>query len=103
MPEKQLRTVWDIPNNKSKSEIIFGNHPTQKPLRLIERMLLISAQKGWKLLVPFAGSGTELLAGLDFGMEVHGFEINKEYYDLANKRISHYFEEKVNQLKFSNG
>lgn len=103
LPEKQLRTVWDIPNNKSKNEIIFGTHPTQKPLRLIERILTISAQKGWKLLVPFAGSGTEMLAGLNFGMEVYGFEIEKKYYDLANKRINHFFEEKVNQLKFSNG
>jgi site-specific DNA-methyltransferase (adenine-specific) len=32
-PGKQLRTVWDIPNNKKPIELDFGKHPTQKPLR----------------------------------------------------------------------
>lgn len=30
-PDKQMRTVWDIPNNKDKSELQFGKHPTQNP------------------------------------------------------------------------
>jgi DNA modification methylase len=57
--DKQLRTVWDIPNNKGKDELKFGNHPTQKPLRVSERLMMISGIKDGKLLVPFAGSGTE--------------------------------------------
>lgn len=43
---KQLRTVWDIPNNKTKEERQFGDHPTQKPLRLAERIFLIAGVKG---------------------------------------------------------
>jgi site-specific DNA-methyltransferase (adenine-specific) len=84
---KQLRTVWDIPNNKTKEERKFGAHPTQKPLRLIQRMLLISALKGGRLLVPFVGSGTEMVAGLSHGMECMGFEIDKDYFELASRRI----------------
>jgi len=42
-PGKQLRTVWDIPNNKKRDELCFGKHPTQKPLRLLERMLQLAA------------------------------------------------------------
>lgn len=84
---KQMRTVWDIPNNKTKQEMQFGSHPTQKPLRLAERILLVSGIKGGTLLVPFAGSGTEMVAGLYYGMNVIGFEIEKEYFDIAKQRL----------------
>ena len=89
--DKQLRTVWDIPNNKGKDELMFGNHPTQKPLRVAERLMMISGVKGGKLLVPFAGSGTEMIAGLKYGMYAIGFENSEEYFELAKKRIE--FEE----------
>ena len=84
---KQMRTIWDIPNNKSKDELKFGTHPTQKPLRVTERILLCSGVKDGKLLVPFAGSGTELIAGYNYGMDVYGYEIEKEYFDLAKQRL----------------
>jgi site-specific DNA-methyltransferase (adenine-specific) len=85
---KQLRTVWDIPNNKTREELQFGSHPTQKPLRLAERLLLISGLHGGRLLVPFLGSGTEVIAGLRYGMECVGFETDKEYFDLAMRRAT---------------
>lgn len=89
--DKQLRTVWDIPNNKGKEELIFGTHPTQKPLRVAQRLMMISGTKGGKLLVPFAGSGTEMIAGIKYGMHAIGFETSEEYFELAKKRIE--FEE----------
>lgn len=91
-PGKQLRTVWDIPNNKKPDELEFGKHPTQKPLRLIERMLLISALRGGHLLIPFLGSGTDVIAGLEYGMECVGYEVEQEYFDLACQRIMAYLE-----------
>lgn len=84
---KQLRTVWDVPNNKGRDELEFGSHPTQKPLRLTERMLLISGTPQGRLLVPFLGSGTEVLAGLCYGMECVGFEVDPEYFKLACQRV----------------
>ncbi len=92
--DKQLRTVWDIPNNKTKDELAFGTHPTQKPLRVSDRLLMISGLENGKLLVPFAGSGTEMIAGLKYGMQVVGFETNAEYFELAKQRIEHFL---VNQ------
>ena len=53
-PGRQMRTVWDIPNNKGREELRFGKHPTQKPIRLLRRMLSLSAREGDLLLVPFA-------------------------------------------------
>lgn len=96
--DKQLRTVWDVPNNKTKEELLFGTHPTQKPLRLSERLLLISGVENGKLLVPFAGSGTEMLAGLGYNMEVTGFETELEYFELAKKRMESYLQTQTQLL-----
>jgi len=98
-PGKQLRTVWDIPNNKKKEELEVGKHPTQKPLRVTERMLLISAKRGDRLLVPFLGSGTEVVAGLRYGMDCVGFEVDQEYFSLACRRITEEIEQQKINLK----
>jgi site-specific DNA-methyltransferase (adenine-specific) len=97
--DRQLRTVWDIPNNKGKEELIFGNHPTQKPLRVSERLLMIAGIKGGKLLVPFAGSGTEMIAGIKYGMHAIGFETSEEYFELATKRIEFEYNNLKSQLQ----
>lgn len=86
-PGKQLRTVWDIPNNKTAGELKFGKHPTQKPLRLIGRMLLISGLRGGKFITPFAGSGSEMEAAVRYGMHATGFEIDPQYCETAKRRI----------------
>lgn len=85
---KQLRTVWDIPNNKAREELSHGSHPTQKPLRLTERLMLISGLEGGRLLVPFLGSGTEVIAGLRAGMHCTSFEVEPAYFRLACARIT---------------
>jgi site-specific DNA-methyltransferase (adenine-specific) len=85
---KQLRTVWDIPNNKTSDELKFGKHPTQKPLRLIARMLLISGLRGGKFITPFAGAGSEIEAAIQYGMHATGFEVDPIYCEIARKRIT---------------
>lgn len=84
---KQLRTVWDIPNNKSRSELSHGKHPTQKPVRLFSRIIDISGLKNGIMLTPFAGSGTECIAAYRAGMSYIGYETDKTYYDLACLRL----------------
>ncbi len=86
-PGKQLRTVWDIPNNKRPGELQFGKHPTQKPLRLIARMLLISGLRGGRFFTPFAGAGSEMEAAIRCGMHATGFEIDPAYCEIARRRI----------------
>lgn len=86
-PDKQMRTVWDIPNNKTKDELSLGKHPTQKPLRLIKRMLDISADKNFVCLSPFAGSGTDCVAFQQMGLPFIGFDVDQSYVDLANSRL----------------
>jgi site-specific DNA-methyltransferase (adenine-specific) len=87
-PGKQMRTVWDIPNNKTREELSLGKHPTQKPLRLIKRMIQLSASPEQIVFSPFAGSGTDCLAAKELGMYYLGFDCNQEYVDLAKRRLS---------------
>lgn len=85
---KQMRTVWDIPNNKAPEELKFGKHPTQKPVRLLSRMLNISAKKNDLLLVPFAGGGSDCIASAKSEINFLAFELDKNYIDLCNLRLN---------------
>jgi site-specific DNA-methyltransferase (adenine-specific) len=85
---RQMRTVWDIPNNKDRDELRFGRHPTQKPLRLARRMLQLTTSPGQTLLAPFAGSGTECLAAAREGLNYIGVEIDPAYVKLARERLA---------------
>ena len=84
-----MRTVWDIPNNKDKSELQYGKHPTQKPIRILKRMIGLSSKEGDIMLTPFAGAGSECVAAKMCGRQYIGFEVEKEYCDIAEERLSH--------------
>lgn len=87
-PGKQMRTVWDIPNNKKYKEISFGKHPMQKPVRIVNRILTVSSQPGDSVLVPFSGSGTECVAAKAFGLDYIGIDNDESYVKLALKRLA---------------
>ena len=61
-------------------------HPTQKPMKLTERLLKsrINNKMG-RVLIPFAGSGSECIVAEQLGIEYLGIEINPEYVEFANK------------------
>ena len=65
-----------------------NNHPTVKPIALMEYLIKMVTPKGGTVLDPFAGSGTTLLAAKELGYEYIGIEKEKEYIDIINKRIS---------------
>ena len=72
-------------------------HPTQKPVALYKWILSNYAKEGDKILDTHVGSASSLIACRDMGFDYVGFEIDKEYYDMACKRI----EEEFAQLRFS--
>lgn len=88
-PDKQMRTVWDISNNKEKFELAYGKHPTQKPVRILKRMIKLSSKEGDIMLTPFAGSGSECVAAKMNGRKYIGIEVDKSYCDLAETRLYH--------------
>ena len=85
---KQMRTVWDLPNNKPRDEQVFGKHPAQKPVRLARRFIQLAARPGDLCLVPFAGSGTECVAAKVEGLHYLGFETDPAYVKLCHKRLA---------------
>ena len=86
-PGKQMRTVWDIPNNKNKEELAYGKHPTQKPIRVLKRIIKSSSQKDDLIFTPFSGGGSECVAAKMCGRRFLGFEVNKEYYEISIERL----------------
>lgn len=85
---KQMRTVWDIPNNKEKEELKFGKHPTQKPLRICRRIIELSSSPKAIILSPFAGAGSECVAAKEMNRHYIGIELEEEYVSIANKRLA---------------
>lgn len=69
-------------------------HPTQKPVPLLERLIEIFTDKDDVVIDPCAGSGTTLLAAAQIGRKAYGFEIKKDFYNEANKKVlSHIYKE----------
>jgi site-specific DNA-methyltransferase (adenine-specific) len=64
------------------------DHPTQKPLKIVERMVLASCPPGGLVLDPFMGSGTTAVAALRHGRRFVGFELNRRYFAAAKRRVS---------------
>lgn len=62
-------------------------HPTQKPVHLYQWLLRNYAKPGDKILDTHMGSGSSIIACYDMGFEYMAFEIDKDYYDAACKRI----------------
>ena len=62
-------------------------HPTQKPIALMEELLLIHSNEGDIVLDPFLGSGTTALAAVNTNRHYIGFELDEKYFDIACKRL----------------
>ena len=80
------KDVWSVSRlHRQHAERV--DHPTQKPLALIERMVLASCPPGGLVLDPFMGSGTTAVAAARHGRRFAGYELNREYFDIATCRI----------------
>lgn len=84
---KQMKSVWEI-KPPEKWEKKFGKHPTQKPVALLERILLASSNKGDLVLDPFSGSGTTALAALKLRRPSIGLELSQDFLHLTMRRLS---------------
>ena len=84
-----------LPNNEfynrvKKTDPVSGTdkiHPVEKPVSLIREFILLNTQEGDVVLDPFIGGGTTAVACIMEKRHFVGFEINKEYFDKACRRI----------------
>lgn len=65
-----------------------GEHPTVKPVKLMEHLMKIHTVAGMTVLDPFMGSGTTGVAAKNLNREFIGIELDQGYFDLATRRIS---------------
>lgn len=79
--ERCKSAVWEYPVGRSKQ------HPTQKPIDLFKYLVTASSDEGDIVLDPCMGSGTTAVAAAQLGRNFTGFEIRREYIEIANKRL----------------
>jgi len=70
---------WSMPENT--------DHPTQKPEKLLAKLILASTNTGDTVLDPFAGSGTTAVVSKKLNRNFYAIELSEEYVCLANKRL----------------
>jgi site-specific DNA-methyltransferase (adenine-specific) len=104
---RQMRSVWmdivvgDSPQDiwtistPSVEEKKFGKHPTQKPVALLERIILASTDPGDTVLDPFTGSSTTGVASIRHGRHFIGIENNSDYLELSIKRL----QDQINNIR----
>lgn len=83
---KQMKTVWSI-SAPGRQEKVFGKHPTQKPVALLERIILASTNEGDLILDPFCGSCTTGVAAIRQRRRFIGIETDAEYARIAVERL----------------
>ena len=85
-PNLQMRSVWSLGTPKPE-EKKYGKHPTQKPLDLLNRIVIASTNKGDVILDPFAGSSTTGVAAAINDRKFVGIDLEKKYLELSKKRF----------------
>jgi len=90
---KQMKDVWEFEEPEiveiataPKSEKKYGKHPTQKPLKLLERLITAASKEGDLVLDPFSGSGTTGIVASNLNRKYIGIEIDKDYLELTKQR-----------------
>ena len=91
------RTFYTTLRNQ-QDNIRYG-HPTVKPCQIIQNFIVNSSNIGEIILDPFIGSGTTAVACIKENRKYIGFEINKEYFTNAQKRI----EEEIKETSLNYG
>ena len=80
-----LKKYWITPVNIADKKA--WGHPTIKPLSIIQQLIKNSSREGDIVLDPFLGSGTTALACKSLGRHYLGYEINPDYYRIAQARL----------------
>ncbi len=80
------KDVWSV-TRLHRQDPERENHPTQKPLAIVERMVKASCSPKGLVLDPFMGTGTTAVACIKNGRNFIGFELNPKYYNMAVRRV----------------
>lgn len=84
---KFATNLWRIPSLKGTSKEKAG-HPSQKPIKLIERLILCATDPDDLVVDPFAGSGTTALVAARLGRRCVTVEVDATYCEMIRKRLA---------------
>jgi len=84
---KQMKSVWRM-TAPGRAEKQHGQHPTQKPIDLLTRIVRAACPPGGVVLDPFNGSGTTGVAAVRLGHGYIGIDLERDYLALTQKRIA---------------
>ncbi len=84
----KMDKVFLVDKPKTAEKGSFNHHKTVKPLSLLKYLIRLTAKNTNIVLDPFIGSGTTAVACKELGVKFIGVEINKQYVDIANKRLN---------------
>jgi len=83
---KYATNILRVPSLKGSSKEKVG-HPSQKPIKLIEMLVLSASREGDKVLDPFLGSGTTAIVCQNLNRDFVGIEIENKYIEIAKNRL----------------
>ena len=83
---KQMKDVWTTSLTKP-SEKKQGKHPTQKPLEILDKIIIASTNKNDLILDPFCGSSTTGISAIRLNRKYIGIDREKAYLDLSIRRF----------------
>ena len=89
---KQMKDVWTTSLTKP-SEKKCGKHPTQKPLEILDKIILASTKEKDLILDPFCGSSTTGISAVRLNRRYIGIDNEKEYIELSIRRYKKMKEE----------
>lgn len=86
--EKVPGNVWNFSRVRYRMEE-YENHPTQKPIALLERIIKASSNIGDLVLDPFSGTFTTSFVANSLGRKSIGIDISEEYFKIGLRRVLH--------------
>ena len=92
---QNLTDIWKVSRDRAKDY----DHPTQKPVEIIQRAITNSSEKEYTILDLFLGSGSTLIAAEKTGRICYGMEIDPKYVDVIIQRWQDYTNKKAVKLK----
>lgn len=85
--QQEMHNFIESPICMRPERLSNPKHPAQKPISVLQKIIRIASESGDVILDPFMGVGSTGVAAIELGRKFIGFEINKEYFVAAEKRI----------------
>jgi len=88
------KMVFNCMDWERDDELVEKLHPTQKPVKLLKKLIEIFTDEGDVVIDPVAGSGSTLVAAIELNRKAYGFEIKKDFHNQATNWVNKVIQRK---------